>query len=160
MRLYGTPTLWSDINQLTADSILILTGAKHMKSIELVGTGFIVSKEDSVRYNQIRGKYMKGFLTDNKLYLVKVQGNGQTIYYVKEKNSTTKKEEIKAVNRADCSDLNIYLKDNQINKINFITKPDATLFPLDQISTKELILKDFTWRAGQRPHLVSDVYKW
>lgn len=160
MRLYGSPTLWSDENQLTADSIQLLIGSKSLRSMELKGTGFIVSQEDSLRYNQIRGKYMKGYFKENKLYLVNVEGNGQTIYYTKEKNSKTKVEEIKAVNRADCSDLHIYLKDNAIDRIAFITKPDATLYPLDQIDVKELRLKNFTWRAHQRPLTAKDIFTW
>jgi lipopolysaccharide export system protein LptA len=154
MRLFGKPTLWSDENQLTADSIKLFTGSKSLKSIELKGTAFIVSEEDSLRYNQIRGKFMKGNFEDNKLSIVNVIGNGQTIYFLKEK------EQIKAVNRADCSDLRIYLKDNKIDRITFITKPDATLFPLDKIDVKELKLKDFIWRKKDRPLSLNDIFMW
>lgn len=160
MKLYGTPTLWSDENQLTADSIQVLIGSKSLQSMELKGTGFIVSQEDSLRYNQVRGKYMKGYFRENKLYQVRVEGNGQTIYYVKETDSKTKIEKIKAVNRADCSDLHIYLKQNQIDHITFLTKPDATLYPLDKIDVKELKLKDFIWREHQRPLTAKDVFIW
>ncbi|MBA3706172.1 MAG: organic solvent tolerance protein OstA, partial [Bacteroidetes bacterium] len=140
--------------------IKLRTGKKSLQSMELKGTGFIVSQEDSLRYDQIRGKYMKGFFKDNKLYRVNVEGNGQTVYFVKEKNDSTKKEEIKAVNRADCSDLNIYLKENKIDHITFITKPDATIYPLNQIDIKELKLKNFTWRAKERPLTMRDIFVW
>lgn len=154
MKLYGDPVLWSDANQLTSDSIRVNTGKKSIKSLELFGTGFIVSQEDSLRYNQIRGKYMKGYFNDNKLYRVDVEGNGQTIYFAKEK------QELKAVNRADCSDLRILLKDNQIDRITFLTKPEATLYPLDKIDVKELKLKDFSWRIKQRPLTFKDIFTW
>jgi hypothetical protein len=154
MKLFGRPVLWSDQNQLTADSIKVLTGNKSLKTIELTGAGFIVSAEDSLRYNQIRGKYMKGFFTDNKLTRVNIEGNGQTIYYAKDKN------QIKAVNRADCSDLRILLKDNQIDKITFLTKPEASLYPLDKIDIKELRLKNFNWRAAERPLKFKDIFIW
>lgn len=154
MRLFGKPTLWSGENQLTSDSIKIIIGSKSLKFIELKGAGFIVSQEDSTRFNQIRGKYMKGFFNDNKLYRVNVQGNGQTIYFAKEK------EEVKAVNRADCSDLHIFLKDNEVEKIVFLTKPDATLYPLDKIDNKELRLKDFNWRINERPLKLEDIFNW
>ncbi len=160
MKMIGKPILWSDANQLTADSIHITTGNRALKALELFGTGLIISKEDSLHYNQIRGKYMKGFFNDNKLVRVNVSGNGQTIYYAKEKNKETKLDELKAVNKADCSDLHIYLKDNQINKITFITKPDATLYPLEQVDVKEFKLKGFSWRANERPETVADVFKW
>lgn len=154
MKLYGQPTLWSDQTQLTGDSIYVVIGDKSIKTIEMFSNGFMVSEEDSLRYNQIRGKNIKGFFKDNDLYRVNVTGNGQTIYYAKDK------EEIKAVNRADCSDLSIYFKDKKVEHITFITKPDATLFPLDKIDIKDLQLKDFTWRAHDRPLTMKDIFVW
>ena len=154
MKLFGKPTLWSDENQLTADSIRLLTGKKSLRSFELRGSAFIVSQEDSLRYDQIRGKFMKGNFKDNKLSVVNVVGNGQTIYFIKDK------KELKAVNRADCSDLRVYLKDNKIDRITFITKPDATLFPIDKIDLKELKLKDFIWREKDKPLSKKDIFNW
>ncbi len=154
MRMFGQPVLWSDENQLTSDSIKVITGSKSIRSIELKGAAFIVSEEDSLRFNQIRGKTMKGYFQKNKLYLVNVEGNGQTLYYIKEK------DELKAVNRADCSDLKVYLKNNKVDKITFITKPDATLFPLDQVNVKELKLKDFNWRKKDRPNTPKEIFIW
>jgi lipopolysaccharide export system protein LptA len=154
MQLFGKPVLWSDENQLTADSIKVITGNKSIRSIELKGAAFIVSEEDSIRYNQIRGKLMKGYFQKNKLQLINVEGNGQTLYFAKEKNV------IKAVNRADCSDLRVYMKDNKVDRITFITKPDATLFPLDQVEVKDLKLKDFTWRKKDRPLSQKAIFIW
>ena len=44
------------------------------------------------RYNQIYGKKMKAFFNKNKLYLVEVYGNAQSIYYIweEEKNKAPK----------------------------------------------------------------------
>lgn len=154
MKLYGRPIIWSEENQLTADSMKIQTGNKSIQSIELNSSGFIVSMEDSIHYNQIRGKYMKGFFKKNDLYLIKVEGNGQTIYYAKEK------DRIKAVNRADCTNLNIYMQDKKMHHITFITKPEATLYPLEQIDVKELKLKDFNWRGSEKPLKVEDIFTW
>ncbi len=154
MRMFGSPTIWSDGNQLTSDSLQLIIGDSSLKSIELKGSAFIVSKEDSLRFNQIRGKYMKGFFKKNELYLINVEGNGQTIYYAKDKDV------VKAVNRADCSDLKIYLKNKTIDRINFITKPEATLYPLNKIDINELKLKDFSWREQFRPHKIEDIFIW
>lgn len=154
MRLYGKPVIWSQENQLTADSMKIQTGGKAIQSLELTTGGFITSQEDSLRYNQIKGKYIKGYFKKNDLYLIKVDGNGQTIYFAKEK------EKITAVNRADCGKLNIYMKDKKVDHITFITKPEATLYPLQQIDVKELRLKDFSWRGPERPYSVKDIFSW
>lgn len=154
MRLYGAPVIWSDENQLTADSMLIQTGGKAIQSIELTTGGFIVSQEDSLRYNQIKGKYIKGFFAKNELYLLKVNGNGETIYYAKDKGKIT------AVNRATCADIKIYIKDKKVSRITFITKPESTLYPLNQIDVKELRLKDFRWRGAERPENRADILVW
>lgn len=154
MKLYGKPTLWSAENQLTADSIKVHTGNKSIRSIELTGSSFIVSEEDSIHYNQIRGKVMKGYFQKNKLYLINVEGNSQSLYFV------TEKKEIKAVNRADCSDMRVYLKENKVDRIAFITKPDATLFPINEVDVKELKLKDFKWRKNERPLSPKDIFIW
>lgn len=160
MKLRGKPILWNDENQLTADSLNLTTGSKSLKTMELYGSAFIISEEDSLHYNQIRGKYMKGFFKENKLVRVNIEGNGQTIYYVTELNKETKKKELKAVNRADCSDLVIYFKDNDIEKITFITKPESTLFPMDKIDVKELKLKNFLWRKKERPLTKEQIFIW
>ncbi len=154
MKMYGRPILWSEENQLTADSIKIHTGEKAIQAIELKSSGFIVSMEDSLHYNQIRGKYMKGYFKKNELYLIKVEGNGQTIYYATEKNK------LKALNRADCSNLNIYLEEKKMHHITFITKPEATLYPIEQIDPKEFKLKDFNWRGSERPLKMRDIFNW
>jgi len=154
MHLFKNPTLWSEKNQLTADSIIIYIGAKSVKAIELKTTAFIASEEDSTMYNQIRGKYMKGYLKDNKLYRINVRGNGQTVYFVKEK------DDIQAINRTDCTDMNIYLVENEMDKITFITKPESTLFPIDKVELKEFKLKDFSWRNIHRPKNFNDIFIW
>lgn len=154
MKLYGSPVIWSEANQLTADSMRIQTGGKAIQSLELTTGGLIVSQEDSTRYNQIKGKFIKGYFKNNDLYLIKVEGNGQTIYYAKDKDKIT------AVNRADCGNLNIYMQDKKVHHITFITKPEATLYPLNQIDVKELRLKDFSWRGRERPASVKDIFTW
>jgi len=154
MKMYGAPIFWSSENQLTADSAKMYTGKKSLKLIELEGNGFIVSEKDSVHYNQIRGKKMRGFFNDSTMYLIKVEGNGQTIYYDEED------DELRAVNRADCTNIDVYLKNKKISRIVFITKPDATLFPIDEIDVRDFKLKGFIWRVDERPHKLADIFIW
>ncbi len=154
MKMYGKPIFWSGENQLTADSAKLFTGKKSIKSIELQNDAFTISQKDSVHYDQVRGKNMHGFFSKNELTLIKVIGNGQTIYYDEED------KQLRAVNRADCTNIDLYLKDNDVNRIVFLIKPDATLFPIDEIDPKEFRLKGFNWRANERPHELSDIFIW
>lgn len=152
--LYRNPILWSGLNQLTADSMIMQTANSGIQKIYLHSNSFITSQADSIesensdtaRFNQVRGKDMTGFLSNNKLYRIDVNGNGQTIYYAKDKT-----EKNFAVNRADCSDLIIYVEDNAVKGISLLNDPDGTLYPIHELSAKELRLKGFKWLGKLRP---------
>ncbi len=160
IRLYYLPVLWSGLNQLTADSITMQTANSEITNIFLVNNSFISSladsiqpsSNDSIRYNQIRGKNMTGFLQENKLFKIDVNGNGQTIYYTK--NNSQKNF---AVNRADCSDLVIYVEENKVQSITLLNAPDGTLYPIRQLSVGELRLKGFSWYGNRRPGKKEDI---
>ena len=161
IRLYYLPVLWSGLNQLTADSITLQTSNSEITNIFLVNNSFITAiadsdqavSVDSTRYNQIRGKNMTGFLIENKLYKIDVNGNGQTIYYAK-----NNKQKNFAVNRADCSDLVIYVDDNKVKSITLLNAPDGTLYPIRQLSVSELRLKGFSWYGQRRPKTKIDIF--
>lgn len=161
IRLFHEPILWSGLNQLTGDSINMQTSNGAVTHILMNSNSFITSMadslpdaiEDSTKYNQIKGKNMIGFLEDNKIYKIDVIGNGQTIYYAK-----NKKNRNFAVNRADCSDLTIYVNENKVRSITLLNEPDGTLFPINQLSTKELRLKGFKWQGKNRPNSKQEIF--
>jgi lipopolysaccharide export system protein LptA len=154
MHLFRNPVLWSSDNQLTADRIEMTSGNGEIRLMRLFNSAFIISKEDSIRFNQVKGKNMIGYFSGNKLRKVFVEGNGQTIYYAKEKNKLT------GVNKADCSDLLIFLKDNQVESITLLNKPDGTMFPHREIAPQELRLKDFKDYSSKRPKNQKDLFVW
>ena len=121
IRFYNDPVLWNDKNQLSADSMNLLTANSNIDKLNLYNSSFITSKEDSQRFNQVRGKNMVGYFDDNKLYKINVTGNGQTIYYVKDKKNNV--ERLTGANRAECSDLEVFVKENKVNKIVLLKKP-------------------------------------
>lgn len=153
LELFGDPILWNEDNQLSADTIRIRTYDGAIQRLYLQNASFIISKADTTGYNQIKGRDMEGFFTDNKLSKVVVTGNGQTIYYAGEEG----KEKI-GLNRADCSDILIYLEEDAISTISFITEPESVLLPMDQITTEDEFLKDFHWDEHLRPNSPEDLF--
>lgn len=155
LRFYDQPVIWSGVNQLTADSITIQVANDKIDRLNLYNSSFISSKEDSLRYNQIRGKIMTGYFTDNKLYKILVRGNGQTIYYGKDKE-----DKMIGVNRADCTDLNIFVKEGKVEQITLMNKPEATFFPIKELDPRELLLKGFSWQSDKQPLSKEDIFFW
>ncbi len=154
IRLYYEPVLWSEEHQLTSEYIEIRTRNKQIDQLHMLQLAFIISREDTVKFNQVKGKKMICYFKDNDLYKVDVKGNGQTVYYPKDGN------DIIGVNKAESSDLVIFLEENEIKDIIFYTKPDATLFPLEKAPQNELILKDFIWLERHRPQQKEDIFTW
>ena len=98
---------------------------------------------------------MKGFFRDNKIYKVNVLGNAQTIYYVYSDNNTS----ILGANRADCSNMVVFIVENKIKGNYILQKPDATLFPMKDVKPAEFLLGGFHWHAGERPRTIADIFK-
>jgi hypothetical protein len=151
---FGEPVLWSDENQLTASHIRVLMVDQKLHRMQLTGVAFVTSQKDSVKFDQMRGKEMTGYFTDNKLSKILVNGNGQTIYYAEDRDV------IVGVNKTDCTDLIIYLKNNKIVRVNYIQKPNGTYYPLELLPPEESRLSDFKWVSEWRPMNYMDVFRW
>ncbi|MBL0340552.1 MAG: hypothetical protein IPP71_06315 [Bacteroidetes bacterium] len=126
----------------------------EISELRLRDAAFIISKEDTLRFNQIKGRNMLGHFTENKLKSINVEGNGQSIYYTR--NS---KKQLTGVNRADCSDMLIFLNESKVSSITMINKPDATLFPINELNPNELKLKGLIWHDDLRPSNKEDIFR-
>ncbi|MFZ4706179.1 MAG: OstA-like protein [Bacteroidales bacterium] len=153
--LYKTPILWSDDNQLTSDSIHILTSKKEIRQLMLYNSAFIISKDSGVLFNQIKGKNMTGFFKDNQLYRIDVYANAETIYFVREEDKS-----LIGINKALAGNMHIYLKDRKIEGITYLENPTATLYPEKDIAPRDLLLKDFKWHGAQRPLNKEQIFNW
>jgi hypothetical protein len=103
----------------------------------------------------LRGKDMIGYFSDNQLRRINVTGNGQTIYYIRNKQKL-----LTGVNRADCSDMSIYTVEGAVQKISLINAPDATLYPVKEVQPGEMRLKDFYWHGNLQPKSRNDIFTW
>jgi lipopolysaccharide export system protein LptA len=153
IRFYGAPVIWTEATQLTSDFTLLRTRNRQADQMELYGSSFIISREDSAHYNQIKGKDMIGFFRDNKIYRVDVSGNGQTIYFPVEDST------IVGQNFAESSDIVLSIRDNRIYRIKMINEPDGILKPTFEIRTEETYLEGFRWLGHLRPRRVLDLFR-
>jgi hypothetical protein len=89
---------------------------------------------------------MLGQLDSSRIKALYVSGNGQSIYYAKEDSL-----HYIGVNVIDCSEMNFVFKSGELQNAIFITNPDATMYPLDELKPDELRLKGFKWLGDKRP---------
>jgi lipopolysaccharide export system protein LptA len=155
VNFYGMPVLWSQKNQLTARHIRLQLADNKPDRIFMTAESFMISMEDSVRYNQVKGRDMTGFFKDNALYRLDVSGNGQSVYHIR-----NGKKQITGVNQADCSDMSIFVKESTISRISLLQNPDATLHPVKSVAPSDMLLKDFAWHNKLQPQRKEDIFIW
>jgi lipopolysaccharide assembly outer membrane protein LptD (OstA) len=153
LRMFHTPVLWTGNNQIFADNVELHFVNQKINTVDFLNNSFIIAKEDTNKFSQVKGKNMKGYFKNNQLSRLFVSGNGQTIYYVKDK------EKLIGVNRAVCSQINVLLVDQKINRIIFLTQPDATFYPINKIPEEEKKLNGFIWYENQRPLTKYEIFK-
>lgn len=145
-RLYQNPVLWMEGNQMKADTVRIHLSNREVSKFELIKSSFMVSQVDTGLFNQVKGKNMTGFFEDGKLHHLLIEGNGENIYYAQDDSSA-----FIGVNKIICSSMIIYTDSSKVNRIKFISKPDGTMYPINQAPQDELKLKDFIWMDNVRP---------
>ncbi len=153
-RFYRDPVIWSEDNQLTADYMEGHTLNNQIDRIEMVDNSFIITREDTTKFSQIKGRNMTGYIKDNELSRIEVNGNAETIYYAKDV------EEIIGVNKLKSSKLSIYFLENKVNRIIYRSAPSGKYYPIEIFPESENKLEGFRWYEEYRPMQRSDVFQW
>lgn len=153
VQLHRNPVIWSDNHQLTANLIEMKQHSDAPDEIRLTLNSFIISKQDSGRFDQIKGKEMIGYITNKKLTKINVDGNGQTLYYAREK------ENIIGLNKSESSKISIEFKDGEIDRIIFLSKPVGELKPLIDLKDQDKQLSGFDWKIKLRPLSKFDIFQ-
>lgn len=156
LQFHGRPVLWSDSSQLTAEFIQMYMVKQKIDRMELRNSAFLISRSDSIKYTQIKGKNMMGYFKDGRIQKLVVKGNGQTIHFLKEEKS----EDYIGMNKTSSTDVVIYMKNSKPEDIVLILKPEGTLYPMNEISREDMYLKDFIWLEDKKPKRKEDIFKW
>jgi hypothetical protein len=147
VRCYVSPMIWAQGSQLTGDTVYLQMKNKKLDNMLLHHNSFIVNTEDadSTNFNQIKGKVITGYFRDNKLNDMFVDGNAESIYYLKDDTVYS------GLNHMISSRLRILLKDNKLNNISAIRSIEASITPMDDLKEEDRVLKGFIWKPRDRP---------
>lgn len=149
IRCYVNPMLWSQGSQLSGDTIYLKMKNKKMDNMTMFPHAFIVNleKKDSVHFNQIGGKRMRGFFKDDKLRRLIINGNAESIYFVRDSGKT----EPTTLERSLSTDITVDFKNNEATNIGFYKKPEHNFTPIEKTTEDDKILKGFIWKPKDRP---------
>lgn len=149
--LFKRPIMWSGNNQISADTIQLFLNNNKIDSFHLISNSFLASRETAKDFNQVKGKNMMGNFKDLKINYLHVMANAQSIFYPRDDKDSS----FIGVNVIDCSEMEFFFNNNKIVRCNFITEPQATLYPIGELKSEELKLKGFKWQKNRRPTIKS-----
>jgi len=152
INMFYDPVLWSKKNQMTADKIQYISRKPPPDIARLEKDAFIIMSEDSIRFNQISGKLIVGQIFNGKLKIVDVNGNAQTLYYMKDNDKYT------GLNRSVSSKIYLHLIDNKIDTLRVYPKPEGKTIPMKELKPLDTQLGGLVWRESERPIDHNDLY--
>lgn len=156
-QLIRNPIIWNGENQMTGDSIHLISNLKTEKldSLKVLDNAFIISLDSigMTGYNQAKGKDLFGQFEDNELKVIDLVKNTEVIYYMYNDD-----DELIGINKTICSAIRITMANNDIEDLTFFTKPDGTIFPEKDLPDDSRKLKGFIWRGDERILTKEDIF--
>lgn len=145
--LYGNPVLWSQENQMTADTISMLISHNTISKIFMNVNSFVISADSLQHFNQIKGRKMIASLDSGAINRVFVNGNGESIYYA----LNDKDHSLRGMNKISCSNITIRFVQGQVNNLSFYVNADASFIPPQEIKPEDNQLDGFQWFESEKP---------
>ena len=152
-KMYMHPILWSDSMQITGDTIFLLTKDKKADQLRIRGNGFITMPSHQLYYDQLKGMHITGYLVNNAIETMDIEGNAESIYYLKDDADN----EIIGNNKASCMKMKLSFVDKKVDKVKFIGKPEALFTPTNRLTDEVKLLKGFSWQVALRPCSPADL---
>jgi len=157
-KMYRNPVIWSDQNQITGDSIFLLTNkiTKKLDSLKVFDNAFIISKDSLSEndFNQIKGRNMLGKFEKNKLRTLFVLGNAESVYH----NRNEQTQVLETITKEISSNIEFTLDNGQIETIKYLKKSDGKTYPPSMFPEDLRELKGFNWREKEQPKSQEDIF--
>lgn len=146
--------MWADTTQMSSDTIRIQMKNEAIDRVFLEQKAIIINSEDDGFYNQIKGKKITAFFKEDAIDRMLVEGNAESIYYGLDENGA-----YVGVNKTACSEMMIYFKDGEADRIKFLVQPQGAADPMKDVDHNSMRLDGFKWIFDARPKGLDDLFK-
>ena len=155
-QMLGDPIIWSGNNQLTGDTIHLLSNpeTEQLDSLRVFPNAFMVQKDSLGGYNQVKGLELIGLFLENELYQADVIKNTETIYYTRNEEG-----ELIGINKTLSSSITILFEDRAVTDVYYYNNVDGTLYPEEELPPNARELKGFHWRGEEQLLSKEDLFE-
>ncbi len=150
--LYKAPFVWSDSSQIAGDTIDIFMKDKKMDRLTVRQQATILSSDDLIFFNQVRGRFLEAFFKEGKIYRMDVKGDAQVVYYLYDKEKG-----YSGVNTTEASNMTFYLDNNKLTDIFNYREPRSRVLPMKTTDHEAIKVKGFKWNILVRPKSSDDL---
>lgn len=153
VRMYERPIVWNESNrQYSADSLFAVLKNQSLQKASLMSNAFIIIKEDTLCYDQIRAAEMLAYFdTTGALSRFDAMGDANAIFYLQEDSVYA------TVNKSEAKMLSAYFKNGDIDRVYYFESAKNDGYPVAQMTSEERVLKGFSWQPELRPSGKQDV---
>ncbi|WP_343563485.1 OstA-like protein [Sphingobacterium sp.] len=153
-RLMGKPMMWAENSQISGDTIFLQVKNQKLDNSLLVGNAFMVNAtSDSLKFNQIKGRKITSFFTNNRMERLFVDGNAENIFYNIDEKTNIATELV----HDRSSRFKILMEDNKLKEYVSIRKVDGKVYPIAEVTADKEFLPNFIWRPEDRPKSKADL---
>jgi lipopolysaccharide export system protein LptA len=149
LHLYDDPVIWSEGNQIEADSIYIVFENEQISTLNLIDNSFMIMQDSVMNFNQLKGKLMTGYFKNNDIDRLVVTGNSESLFYALDEEDYS----MIGINRTLCSNMIIRFRENRASDVSFYVSVESTFIPPHEIKEPDTRLKGFNWRDKEKPVL-------
>ncbi|WP_405604798.1 OstA-like protein [Polaribacter sp. Asnod1-A03] len=157
-KMFKNPVIWSDKNQITGDTIHLLSNVETEKldSLKVLNNSFVISQDSISKedYNQIKGRNMFGKFENNKIRTLLVKGNAESVYF----NRNEETHILETITKEISSNIEFTLTDGQIETIKYLKQSDGNTYPPSKVPDDVRVLKGFIWREEEQPKKMEDIF--
>ncbi|MDO4190506.1 MAG: OstA-like protein [Bacteroidales bacterium] len=153
LTLMKQPIIWSEGRQITGDTIRLYE-IDSTDYARVIGKAFMCEKVDSTMFNQLSGKEIVGYINDEELRKVDVNGNAQCIFFPEEDGGG-----IIGMNTIESSYLYAYIKDEKLDRLVFMPSPSGSCLPLDMVASDRMYLANYSWQIEKKPINKNDIFR-
>lgn len=145
IRLYKNPVIWSKDNQFTSDSIQIVISEKRLKRADLMSNAFVISKEDSIHFNQIKATDISAYFQNGELSRFDAFGGVSVLFFIAEDSIIT------TMNQKESRAMKAIIQDKQISKVWYYENVQSDAYPIIDLDKSKKRLRGFKLRLSERP---------
>lgn len=147
-RFMGKPMIWAESSQISADTIYLQVKNQKLENALLLQNAFMVSSVlDSIKYNQLKGRKITAFFTNNKLDRLFVDGNAESLYFI----VNDKQNIITELFHDRSARIKILMKNSRIKNYVSIQKVESKIYPFSKVTSENEFLPGFIWKPQDRP---------